>query len=235
MKSSLGYYKRGKTWTYHLAWLEGGKRQQKSEGRVQDQGRRRPRRGSRSGPVSVDGFTGLRRGEACGLRWSDVDLDAGAIQVARTLRQVGAEVHEGTTKTEGSARTVEIDAATVAVLRSWRARQAELHLLVGAAGTTRARCSAPPTHGRFLPTRSRRHGHVWWPTPPCRRSAATTCAIPTPPTSSRCTPTTGRSPTASDTPIPRSRCAPTPTRWPAPGAAMPRRSRRSSELLPAPC
>jgi integrase len=69
-------------------------------------------------------MTGMRRGEALGLRWRDVDLDASTIAVrrgARMIRYKGepGEVHEGPTKGH-KARVVDIDAATVAVLRGWR-------------------------------------------------------------------------------------------------------------------
>jgi integrase len=69
-------------------------------------------------------FTGMRRGEALGLRWRDIDLDAGTVAVrrgARMLRWKGesAEVHEGPTKGH-KARVVDIDPSTVALLRAWR-------------------------------------------------------------------------------------------------------------------
>jgi integrase len=38
-------------------------------------------------------LTGMRRGELLGLRWSDVDLDAGALSVRRTLRATGNRRH----------------------------------------------------------------------------------------------------------------------------------------------
>ena len=34
--------------------------------------------------VRVVAATGMRRGEACGLRWSDVDFDAGKLKVQRS-------------------------------------------------------------------------------------------------------------------------------------------------------
>jgi len=68
-------------------------------------------------------FAGLRRGEACGLEWADVDLDAEEITVRTQLLQLGWEVAEGTPKTEGSDATIPIDAGTVAVLRRHRAQQ----------------------------------------------------------------------------------------------------------------
>ena len=43
-------------------------------------------------PILLAGFAGLRRGEICGLRWQDVDLDHGVLTVHQTLEQVGTEV-----------------------------------------------------------------------------------------------------------------------------------------------
>ena len=69
--------------------------------------------------------TGMRRGEALALRWRDVDLDAGRLQVRRSLGVVktkgdGQQLVEGPTKT-GQARVVDIDDDTVAALRAYRA------------------------------------------------------------------------------------------------------------------
>ena len=68
--------------------------------------------------------TGMRRGEVLALRWRDIDLDAGTISVRRSagmIRVAGesAEVTEGGTKS-GKPRVVDIDPATVAVLRAHR-------------------------------------------------------------------------------------------------------------------
>jgi integrase len=60
--------------------------------------------------------TGMRRGELIGLRWQDVDLERATITVSNTVVFPGKPVAKGP-KTEGSARTVAIDAATVAALR----------------------------------------------------------------------------------------------------------------------
>ena len=38
--------------------------------------------------------TGMRRGEALGLRWSDVDLDAGRLRVVQTIIQVRSKVDD---------------------------------------------------------------------------------------------------------------------------------------------
>ncbi len=66
---------------------------------------------------------GLRRGEACGVSWSDVDLEAGALTVRRQLVQIGWEVDEDDPKSDAGGRTVALDAGTVAALRTWRRHQ----------------------------------------------------------------------------------------------------------------
>ena len=76
--------------------------------------------------------TGMRRGEALALRWRDVDLDAGRLQVRRSLSTVktkgaGEQLVEGPTKT-GQARVVDIDADTIAALRAYRAVRGSLTL-----------------------------------------------------------------------------------------------------------
>ena len=39
--------------------------------------------------------TGLRRDEALGLRWSDVDLDLGRAQIVQTVTAIGWQIHIG--------------------------------------------------------------------------------------------------------------------------------------------
>lgn len=50
--------------------------------------------------------TGMRRGEMCALRWSDVDLETGVIHVARTVVRVRNVEYEKTPKTEKSVRSI---------------------------------------------------------------------------------------------------------------------------------
>ncbi|MFY1597059.1 site-specific integrase [Micromonospora sp. WMMD737] len=68
---------------------------------------------------------GLRRGEAAGLRWVDIDLHDGQLSVVRQRTTAGYDVHEGPPKTAASRRTVALDTHTVQVLRQHRARQRE--------------------------------------------------------------------------------------------------------------
>jgi integrase len=66
---------------------------------------------------------GLRRGEAAGLRWCDVDLDGQAITIRQQIQRVGGHLAQCPTKTESSCRTIALDRTTTAVLRSHHVRQ----------------------------------------------------------------------------------------------------------------
>jgi integrase len=66
---------------------------------------------------------GLRRGEACGLRWSDVDLTRGRISVHRTIVLVNGKPIGSEPKTDAGRRTVPIDGDLVSELLAHRARQ----------------------------------------------------------------------------------------------------------------
>lgn len=66
---------------------------------------------------------GLRRGEACGVRWSDIDLDAGVLTVANQIVQYGWETAMSRPKTTSSEGQVALDGDLVAVLRAHRSRQ----------------------------------------------------------------------------------------------------------------
>ncbi len=64
--------------------------------------------------------TGLRRGEALGLRWRDLDLDAGRAAIRQTVIAVRHTPMLGTPKTAKSRRTITLDKGTVAALREHR-------------------------------------------------------------------------------------------------------------------
>ena len=76
--------------------------------------------------------TGMRRGEALGLRWSDLDLDTGRARVVQTIIQIAGAVSVGEPKTGRGRRSVSLDSATIAVLRDHRHRMRQERLLVGA-------------------------------------------------------------------------------------------------------
>ncbi|MFF4775479.1 tyrosine-type recombinase/integrase [Microtetraspora fusca] len=74
---------------------------------------------------------GLRRGEACGLRWSDVDLKAGIITVRWQITQLGWTTDHGQPKSEAGERHVALDSATIKVLRGHRKDQQRRRLARG--------------------------------------------------------------------------------------------------------
>lgn len=80
-------------------------------------------------------FRGLRRGEAVGQNWTDVNLERGELTVAKETVQDGWTPYESDPKTDGSAATIGLDSGTVAVLRAHRIRQTEERLQWGAAWT----------------------------------------------------------------------------------------------------
>lgn len=75
--------------------------------------------------------TGMRRGEALGLRWSDLDLETGRASIRQTLIAVNHVVQFGSPKTAKGRRSIELDGATVAAVRAHRQRQLEERLLLG--------------------------------------------------------------------------------------------------------
>jgi integrase len=67
--------------------------------------------------------TGMRRGEALGLRWSDVDLKAGRLSIVQTVTTVNDKIVITPPKTAKSRRSVSLDPETVSELREHRRRQ----------------------------------------------------------------------------------------------------------------
>jgi integrase len=80
--------------------------------------------------------TGMRRGEALGLRWNDIDFDSAQIAIVQTISVVEGKVVVGVPKTAGSRRTVYVHDATIAALRQQRQLQAEERLAAGPAWST---------------------------------------------------------------------------------------------------
>lgn len=74
-------------------------------------------------PVWYDFFyteltTGLRRGEICGLIWTDFDQQSGTLKVSRTLhREKGGRLVAGDTKTYAGTRKIVLPPSTAELLR----------------------------------------------------------------------------------------------------------------------
>jgi integrase len=73
---------------------------------------------------------GLREGELLGLRWDDVDLDAGALQVRRTLSETRTG-HKFEKPKNGKGRSVKLSQRAAEALNSHRVRQNEERLNAG--------------------------------------------------------------------------------------------------------
>ena len=65
--------------------------------------------------------TGLRQGELLGLRWQDIDLEAGTLTVRHSLQRFTRELAEP--KTERSRRTLHLPPRVTAVLAAHKERQ----------------------------------------------------------------------------------------------------------------
>ena len=53
---------------------------------------------------------GLRRSEACGLKWEHVDIEAGTLRIAQSVQRVDGKLRELPTTTRRSNRTVPLPA-----------------------------------------------------------------------------------------------------------------------------
>lgn len=102
---------------------------------------------------------GLRRGEAAGLRWSDIDLDRRQLTVTIQRTTVGYQVIEGPPKSVASHRTVALDRRTVTVLRTHLRQQRASYLVAGRPwrdyGYVFTRPDGQPYHPNYLTYRLR--------------------------------------------------------------------------------
>ena len=74
-------------------------------------------------PVFICAYLGLRRGELCGLRWSDVDLEHQTITIENTRTQAGKKEIEKGTKTASSTRTLYLPDTLCDMLKAAREHQ----------------------------------------------------------------------------------------------------------------
>ncbi|WP_067434164.1 tyrosine-type recombinase/integrase [Nocardioides jensenii] len=75
---------------------------------------------------------GLRQGEALGLRWADLDLEAGVMRVRQILHRLpGKGLMFGSPKTRQSARDIALPVQLVAELKAHRKAQNEQRLAAG--------------------------------------------------------------------------------------------------------
>lgn len=82
----------------------------------------------------LSAMTGMRRAEVCGLRWENVHLDSGSLDVRTTRLEIGSRiVDKPSPKSKHGRRTIPLDAGVVRVLRAELLRQKETRLALGEA------------------------------------------------------------------------------------------------------
>jgi len=80
---------------------------------------------------SVALSVGLRKGEALGLNWKDIDFETGTLSVRTSLQRIGGRLQLVEPKSSRSRRVIFLPDATVEALRRHRARQQQERLLEG--------------------------------------------------------------------------------------------------------
>ena len=68
-------------------------------------------------------FTGLRRGELLGLKWTDIDFNKELLSVSRVLAKGIDGVILQSPKTKSSKRVISIDQQTMKILHQWKIEQ----------------------------------------------------------------------------------------------------------------
>jgi integrase len=77
-------------------------------------------------------YSGLRRGELFGLKWSDIDFDGCIINISRSLQYLPGEgLSDKDTKTKSSVRVLKLPTVAFDMLREFRQWQAGERLKVG--------------------------------------------------------------------------------------------------------
>lgn len=77
-------------------------------------------------------YTGLRRGELCGLDWTDIDFKSGILHVTKAVQYLPDKgIYEDTTKTKQSNRAIRLPNDMIELLKEYRAEQSRTRLLMG--------------------------------------------------------------------------------------------------------
>lgn len=73
--------------------------------------------------INLAADSGARRGELCGLQWSDIDWKSGAVTIRRNLQYTATAGVYATSPKNGKTRVVDIGPETLALLRQLREEQ----------------------------------------------------------------------------------------------------------------
>ena len=71
----------------------------------------------------LDLATGLRRGELLGLKWTDIDLEKGELQVKRQVVRIEGKIVEAPLKTKNAYRTLPLAEDVTAILKQQRKKR----------------------------------------------------------------------------------------------------------------
>lgn len=77
-------------------------------------------------------FTGMRKGEALALEWTDIDFEKKIVHITKgvILDEYRTPIIS-TTKTKKSVRSVSVDAETISILKRWKREQAKELMSIG--------------------------------------------------------------------------------------------------------
>jgi integrase len=88
--------------------------------------------GSRYGPIwLLLALTGMRRGEALGLRWQDIDFENRTMNISQTYVSLNSKMSASSPKTRAGRRVITLEPVLIDALRDHRARQNERRLRLG--------------------------------------------------------------------------------------------------------
>lgn len=105
-------------------------------------------------------LTGVRRSEALGLRWMDVDLPRRRLSIRQVVIKVGSQaIIKDAPKSEHGYRAIDIGPKLAVVLKAREAEQLDERMAAGRAWEDHDLVFAHPTYG----PRGVRPGHWWYP------------------------------------------------------------------------
>ena len=99
--------------------------------------------------------TGMRQGELLALRWQDVDIDNGTVNVRRTLTRNGGSIEMGEPKTKKSRRSISLTRRAIDALQSHLESQLHEMEMLGARYEDRGLLFTTSTGGPINPSNLR--------------------------------------------------------------------------------
>lgn len=125
--------------------------------------------------------TGLRKGEALGFTWEDVDLDAGELTIGRQLQLVRGQLLHRDTKTQASDATLPLPDICLTALKLRSEQRDEARAVAGKAWHETGLVFTTPTAHRSSPATSNAPGRRDATRQASSRSPSTTQEEPAPP------------------------------------------------------